>query len=228
MGQDVLPNRYVPLWRGVGGRKNERASRLVAVSDFQNEIFEKNTGLRASHVIPWGVNEGEIPAFLPAERRLDVLGVGSLVAVKNWGKWLKVMALAVQKHPSLRAELIGDGPERGKLEQLARELGLEREVRFVGNLPRPEVLARMRQAKALLHTARFESFGYVLAEAALSGCRVVGTPVGATSGFGKTAETEEDLAALLLDALGQEIRAQAFVPFGMKETAAAYLRLWGF
>jgi glycosyltransferase involved in cell wall biosynthesis len=223
MGQDVLQENR----RFLQSLTAERASRLVVVSDFHNDIFEKNTGLRAAHVIPWGVNEDEIPAVLPSERPLNVLGVGSLVEVKNWEKWLKVIALVAKSFPKIQAELVGDGPERGNLERLAQELNLGKNVRFVGNLPRPQVLARMREAKVLLHTARFESFGYVLAEAAMNGCEVLGTPVGAMSQFGKTAENEADLAALLSDALGQKIQKQAFMPLTMKETAAAYRRLWG-
>jgi glycosyltransferase involved in cell wall biosynthesis len=222
MGQDVLPENR----RFLKSLTEERTARLVVVSDFQNEIFEKNTNLRARQVIPWGVNEGEIPTVLPAERSLDVLGVGSLVAVKNWEKWLKVIALAAQSFPKIQAELIGDGPERARLEQMAWQLGLEGKVRFVGNLQRMEVLSKMRQAKVLLHTARFESFGYVFSEAAMNGCRVVSTPVGVAQEFGRVAETIEELVALVLDALGQTVQKQPFLPFKMEETAAAYLRLY--
>lgn len=223
MGQDVLPgNRKFML-----GLDAARMSRLAAVSEFQNGVFEKNTGLRAGHIIPWGVDESEIPAFLPPERPLDVLGVGSLVPVKNWEKWLNVLALAIRERPGLKAELIGDGADHAKLERLSEQLGLVNNVRFAGNMPRPEVLTRMREAKVLLHTARYESFGYVLAEAAMNGCQVLGTPVGVVSEFGKTAEKEAELAGLLLDMLKQGIPNQSFVLATMRQTAEAYLQVYG-
>lgn len=223
MGQDVLPENR----KFLRGLLPERAARLVAVSDFQNNIFEKNTGLRAAHVIPWGMNGVEIPTAVPAERQLDVLGVGSLIPVKNWEKWLRVIALATQTFPHLRAELIGSGPERGKLERLAHRLDLSENVRFVGDLPRPEVLARMQDAKVLLHTADFESFGYVLAEAAGNGCRVVSTAVGIAPTLGVVAENEKSLAKLVVEGLGTLDEGRLFVPFTMEETAAAYLRVYG-
>jgi len=222
MGQDVLSGNR----KFLRGLSPERAARLVAVSDFQNNIFEKNTRLRAAHVIPWGMNGAEIPTAVPAERLLDVLGVGSLIPVKNWEKWLRVIALINQTFPNLQAELIGSGPERGKLERLAHQLGLSENVRFVGDLPRPQVLARMRDAKVLLHTADFESFGYVLAEAAGNGCRVVGTAVGIAPMLGVVAENEEGLARLVAEGLGMLDEGRPFVPFTMGETAAAYLRLY--
>jgi glycosyltransferase involved in cell wall biosynthesis len=173
------------------------------------------------------MNGVEIPKILSGERPLDVLGVGSLIPVKNWEKWLRVIALATQTFPHLRAELIGSGPERGKLERLAHRLGLSENVRFVGDLPRPEVLARMRDAKVLLHTADFESFGYVLAEAAGSGCRVVSTAVGIAPTLGVVAENEKSLAKLVVEGLGALDEGRPFVPFTMEETAAAYLRVYG-
>jgi len=222
MGQDVLPENR----KFLRSLSPERAARLVAVSEFQNSIFEKNTGLRAAYVIPWGVNGAEIPSVLPAERPLDVLGVGSLLSVKNWEKWLRVIAATIHTFPNLRAELIGGGPERAKLEQLAHKLGLSKNVRFVGDLPRPEVLARMRNAKILLHTADFESFGYVLAEAAGAGCRVVSTLVGIAPEMGAVAENVEDLARLVVEGLQQPVEEHSFAPFTMKNTTEAYLRLY--
>ena len=222
MGQDVLSENR-KFQRGLSP---ERAARLVAVSDFQNKIFEKNTGLQAAHVVPWGVNGAEISSVLPVERSLEVLGVGSLLSVKNWEKWLRVIALAKKTFPNLQAELIGDGPERTKLEQFALKLGLSGNIRFAGDLPRPEVLARMRKAKILLHTADFESFGYVLAEAARAGCRVVSTPVGIAPELGAVAENIEDLARLVAEDLQQPIEEHSFAPFTMEKTAEAYLRLY--
>lgn len=222
MGQDVLPQNRKFMY----GLHPGRAARFVAVSDFQNDVFEKNAGMRAAYVIPWGVVESEIPAVLAYEKPLDVLGAGSLVPVKNWEKWLRVIALAIRAVPALRAELIGDGVDQANLERLSRQLDLDENVRFAGSLPRPEVLAKMREAKILLHTAHYESFGYVLAEAAMNGCRVIGTPVGAIAQFGKTAGSETELAALVLNTLGQPVQNQPFIPFTMRQTAEAYLKIY--
>lgn len=222
MGQDVLPRNRLFMF----GLEDARQSRLVAVSDFQCAIFEKNTGLRAAHVISWGVESSEIPAVVPAARPLDLIGAGSLVRVKHWEKWLRVVGLAVQKVPGLNAEIIGGGVDRAKLEALTKDLGLEKNVLFTGELSRPEVLAKMKTAKVLLHTARYESFGYVLAEAAMNGCRVLGTPVGALPQFGAAAETDADLARLLIDAIGRETKKQPFVANTMQQTAENYLALY--
>lgn len=220
MGQDVLPKnrRFLKMLTA------NQSARLVAVSNFQNDIFEKNTGLRAAHIIHWGVEE--IESSSNGQRTIDVMGAGSLLPVKNWKKWLKTIALAAQTHPNLKAELIGEGPERVRLEQLARRLGLQKIVHFTGILPRLEVLERMRRTKVLLHTADFESFGYVLAEAAVCGCRVVSTPAGVAPVLGMVAENEVDLATWVLDGIQQAAPAQPFMLFDMRDTAKTYLRLY--
>lgn len=223
MGQDVLPQNRRSMWR----LNAERSLRLIAVSDFQNAVFEKNAGFRAARVIPWGIDAADIPASLPAERPVDVLGAGSLVPVKNWEKWLRTVALLVRENPGLRAEIVGDGVDRPGLEAYTRQLAIDRNVHFAGELPRAGVLARMRQARVLLHTAHYESFGYVLAEAAANGCRVVGTPVGAMEIFGKTADEEATLAVLVAQALRERVVAQPFVPGTMEDTADGYVGVYG-
>lgn len=218
MGQDTLSaaRHWTP----------GREARLVVLSDFQNAILEKTTGCRAAHMIPWGIDEGEIQTVLPQNRPLDALGVGSLLRVKNWEAWLRVVRRAADKRPDLRAELIGEGPERGRLEKLARLLDLEKNVRFAGALSRPAVLEKMRQAKTLLHTAYFESFGFVLAEAAMCGCRTVSAPVGIAPAFDFTGENEAVLAEKLLAALDLPLREEPVAPFLIKQTALDYLALY--
>jgi glycosyltransferase involved in cell wall biosynthesis len=222
MGQDVLPANHWHLRH----LSPARAARLVAVSDFQNQIFEQNVGFRAAHVVPWGVAASEIPSTLPTERPLDILGVGSLILLKNWEKWLQTVAVAAQKRPGLRAELIGNGPDQTRLESLARQIGCAENVRFVGSLPRPEVLARMQAAKVLLHTSSYESYGLVLAEAAANGCQIVSTPVGIAPEMGHCAEQPEALAEQLLRAIAAPPRSAPFVPFSIEQAAEAYWRLY--
>lgn len=224
MGQDVLPSNH----RYLGSLTEERFGRLVSLSAFHNDALEKTTGHRAAHVVPWGLWEGAMPTAPPDLRLLDVLGVGSLLAVKNWEKWLRTLALVAQTRPDLRAELIGSGPEHRRLERLCQSLGLGERVHFAGNLPRREVLNRMGESRVLLHTADFESFGFVFPEAAQAGCRMVSTPVGIAPEIGASCGfSEGELAAAVLNALQtSEPPAEAARLLGIEATVAAYWDLW--
>jgi len=223
MGQDALPGNR----RYLGSLTEERCERLVSLSAFHNDALEKTTGHRAAHVIPWGLWESAMPTAPAALRLLDVLGVGSLVAVKNWEKWLRTLAVATQSLPNLQAELIGDGPERRQLERLCQNLGLSERVHFAGNLPRQAVLNRMGESRLLLHTADFESFGFVFSEAAQAGCRIVSTPVGIAPEMGAACGfSEGELAAAVLAVLQTSESPVTVRPLSAEATVAAYWDLW--
>lgn len=78
--------------------------------------------------------------------------------------------------PTLR--IVGDGPERRTLERLALELGVSARVHFAGFVPGAELGANYRAARCYLHTAREESFGLSVIEAAYCGLPVVAVAEG--------------------------------------------------
>ena len=70
-----------------------------------------------------------------------------------------------------RLVVVGDGPERGRLEALARARDVD--ARFLGILPREETLAWIGAASHLLFASEYEGASTVLREAAAMGTRVV-------------------------------------------------------
>jgi 1,2-diacylglycerol 3-alpha-glucosyltransferase len=174
MGQDAL-NPNLTLLNML--KKNPEAHQVVTLSRFHLDKLYESSGVMTPHCIPWGIDSNK-DYKEDKERTIDVLGVGSLLPVKNWSKWLQIIQKSVEEKPNLRCMLIGDGPLRKKLEAEAKQLGIAKNVVFTGNLPRQEVLKEMRKATVLLHTSDFESFGYVFSEAYSNGCAIVTTPVG--------------------------------------------------
>src|SRR5438105_991408 len=81
--------------------------------------------------------------------KLELIFVGGLVPRKACDLALRAAA------PLLRSDLarftvVGDGPERNRLEQLARALGIEKAAAFCGWLSHGEVLRRLRSADVLV------------------------------------------------------------------------------
>jgi rhamnosyl/mannosyltransferase len=101
--------------------------------------------------------------------------------------WLSVGRLVYYKgfHIALRAlrelpgtlVVAGEGPEAGRLQDLASEAGLGERVRFVGHLGPDELVGAYHAATALLFpsNARSEAYGLVQVEAMASGCPVINT-----------------------------------------------------
>lgn len=69
--------------------------------------------------------------------------------------------------------VIGDGPERGRLEWIAQSLGMEGRVRFWGKLPRYKTLANLSQCSMLVHPSLHDSGGWVCLEAMAAGKPVI-------------------------------------------------------
>src|SRR5258705_7471548 len=71
---------------------------IVAVSQFQRRDL-LNVGRDAYEVIPWGIEDPQVKEAVP--RDIDVLGVGSLIDLKDFSTFLKVIALLKEVKPRL-------------------------------------------------------------------------------------------------------------------------------
>ena len=123
-------------------------------------------------VIPFGIDPSQWQATRAGSD--FVLFAGRHVAYKG----VDVLLRALQG-TTIRAVIAGDGPKRGEWEALARELGLDGQVRFAGDVPDAELRALMKGCGVLVlpSVTRAEAFGYVQLEAMASGKPVVSTDV---------------------------------------------------
>jgi len=203
---------------------------VTCLSENAANAFFQATGRKVDGVIPIGVDTARPDSGTARfHRNIDVLGVGSLTPVKDFRSFLEIVSQVRAAHPRLRAVIIGEGPEVGRLQEYITALGLDDSVRLAGRLPRDQVLESMRAAKILLHTAQYEGQGYVFLEALSAGMRVVCRNVGYTGGgagvyhCGSNSEMVDTLKRLL---------AERFVPtearvMSVDCTAAAFEKLYG-
>ncbi len=85
---------------------------------------------------------------------------------------------ALARVPGVQLLVLGEGPERESLEQLAVELGVADRVRFLGPGARDEVLRLFRAVDAVLVTSAWENLPHTVLEALAVGTPVVCTAVG--------------------------------------------------
>jgi glycosyltransferase involved in cell wall biosynthesis len=74
--------------------------------------------------------------------------------------------------------VVGDGPERARLEQLRDQLGLGERVRFVGSASRDGVFGYLRGAEAMVLSSAWENFPHGVVESLALGTPVIATRVG--------------------------------------------------
>lgn len=132
-------------------------------------------------------NGVDLTEFLPGPKPdFEFLKGASLVigtvAVLRPEKALEVLIQAFARvrslQPGLRLVLVGDGPERAKLQELSRQLGLENECLFLP--PTRDVASLLRALDIFVLCSRSEAFSNALLEAMACGCCTVGTEVGGT------------------------------------------------
>jgi glycosyltransferase involved in cell wall biosynthesis len=99
---------------------------------------------------------------------------GRLMAAKA----LEVGLSALARVPGVALLVVGDGPDRGRLERLTGELGLAGRVRFLGARSRDEVLRVLYAADAAVLPSRWENFPHLVVEALAVGTPVIASAVG--------------------------------------------------
>lgn len=148
----------------------------------------------------------------PGDRVIGI--VARLDPVKDHATLLR--AFAALEHDALRLLLIGDGPCRASLEQLARELGCAERVCFAGTRPNRPNLHFLSDIAVL--SSKSEGFPNSLAEAMAAGRPVVSTDVGGVADAVVEGETgllvppgnASALAAALTTLLDDPLMARRF------------------
>lgn len=157
-----------------------RLDGIVYVSEFSRRVLTgrvSGAALVPSVVLP---NPVEVPDPRPARTRADVrelVTVGSLEPRKNHAYLLEILHELHGLGLRPRLTIVGEGPERPRLERLVRRWGLEDQVVLTGYVD--DATALLSQHRVYCHTSRMESFGIAVAEAMAHGLPVLTAPVGA-------------------------------------------------
>jgi colanic acid/amylovoran biosynthesis glycosyltransferase len=86
------------------------------------------------------------PRTLAGDEPVRIVTIGRLVEKKGIEYVIRALAQVVRRHPHLRYDVIGDGPLRGQLQQLAREQSVGGIVQFHGALNGDAIRALLDQA----------------------------------------------------------------------------------
>jgi glycosyltransferase involved in cell wall biosynthesis len=167
-----------------------RLARFVQTSTESGRQFLIERGIAPEKIFTIRRGFAEFPAFknLRVPRRpLRLLCIARLVEKKGLRRQLRLYAALHEAGFPFEARLVGTGPMRAELIELAATLGLDRHVTFVGELPHAKVWAELAWADALLHTGIVAASGdrdglpNVIPEAMAAGVLVVSSPVSATT-----------------------------------------------
>ena len=173
------------------------AKKIFATSRNVQQRLRESTGLDAE-LMPHPPQELAYPA---GETGDFFLSVGRLAREKRNDLLLE----AVASDATLQCVIVGDGPDRERLESLARERSLNGRVTFVGRVDEDELARLYATCRAVYYAPVDEDFGMVPYEAFLAG-----KPVVTTTDAGGPLEVVEDRATGLVTAPRADELARAF------------------
>jgi teichuronic acid biosynthesis glycosyltransferase TuaC len=189
-GSDVHLFAQFPIIRRLLQYTLHKADKIIAVCQalkdsmvhlgiFAEKIAVIPNGVDAEKFYPVSSQEARRKIHLPHDQRI-VLSVGRLVSDKGFD--LLIKALKTLRDDSGQQDLclviVGEGPCRRELEQLAHALELSKHVRFVGAVPHHELYLWYSAADLFCLGSSQEGWPNVILEALASGTPVVATAVG--------------------------------------------------
>ncbi len=204
---------------------------VTAVSESLRRQTVEQLGVltKTIHVVPNFIDPARFEAVRGTEgaRRWAKPGERTLVHISNFRpvkRVLDVVEIFERIHRDVRCRLIlvGDGPERGKVEQICRERELCNAITFIGSLPLIEEI--LVGADLLLLPSESESFGLAALEAMSCEVPVIATTAGGLpevvvdgeTGYLRPVGDVDGMAAAALGLLSDEPKRLAFALAGRK------------
>jgi glycosyltransferase involved in cell wall biosynthesis len=147
---------------------------------------------------------------------IDCILTGRLAPIKRIDVFLRAIKSVAQKLPDVKVVVVGDGGLRDELHSLSVDLGIDRNVDFVGR--QDEVEMWLRRAKIFVLTSDSEGLSLSMMEAMMSGLPAVVSDVGdlgdlvenGVNGYLVPRRSPELFADRLVELLSDEEKLVAF------------------
>lgn len=160
----------------ISQRVYHSSRRVICISEHVREQVLEGMGKGCRTSVVYNGVDPEL--FSPGgEGKTDslvILSVGNLIPIKGHELLIRAVAALAPEFPLLTLDIIGDGPERFRLEKLSQELKLGGRIRFLGRQSRRDVSVAMRRCALFALPSRYEGLGCVYLEAMSAGKPVIG------------------------------------------------------
>jgi glycosyltransferase involved in cell wall biosynthesis len=167
---------------GIGSRwRRERsrrvyagAAKVICISEKVRQLLINQSGDSTNVDVIYNGTDAELFAPTVAGPVVpNILVVGNLLAGKGHELVLRAFGRIKDLYPDLRCTIVGEGADRDRFVSLAKALGIDSRVDFVGRQSRREVAEAMRNCSVFVLPSRYEALGCVYLEAMACGKPVI-------------------------------------------------------
>ena len=182
-------------------------SRIIVPSFYLRDILIKHYGVRSDKVAVVYNSVDAKAMERPAnsheqQNNKQIISIGRMVKHKRIDGVIATLKELCKKFPGTSLVLVGDGPERKPLEQLAENLGVIQSVRFQGSIEHERTLELLSESDVFMLNSIYEGLPHTVIEAMACSVPVVATGIRGTdeviedgrTGLLITPDNETDLA----------------------------------
>jgi len=182
-GADIFDSPKQPMMRRIVNTALSHADAITVLSEITAREVRKLCG-RDPLLIPFGVDTEK---FKPGRKDDGKIRIGTIrTLTRKYGveTLIRAFASVSERHPDVILDIVGDGELRQQLQQLTRDLGIDKKVNFHGfvsqqkDFDRYYSLLSQLDIFAILSVMDSETFGVAAVEASSCGIPVVATRVG--------------------------------------------------
>ena len=154
----------------------EEADRFICVSNALKESVLRLTKTEKDiEVIPNSVDGRFSFKDEKPDSPFTFVSIGNLVAGKRFDLTLQAFSKVLEAIPGAKLSVVGDGPLKSELRELAEKLGISSSVSFTGRIPREDLCTLLNRSHVFVLPSDAETFGVVYVEALACGCPVIAT-----------------------------------------------------
>ena len=163
-----------------------KADKILAVSKSLQSQIKRHFGVDSTVVYdmlgPEFVNS-EKDASGEKTKTFRFISVGSLLPIKNYDMLIRAFAKTSLSKEGCTLSIVGDGTERVNLENIVRELRLEKNVYLLGRKPKNDIVRLLSESHVFVLSSKAETFGVACIEALSQGLPAIATKCGGPEEF---------------------------------------------
>ena len=161
-------------------------SRIIVPSFYLRDILIKHYGVKPDGIVVVHNSVDAKAMERPTgshkqENNKQIISIGRMVRHKRIDGIITTLKELCKKFPGTSLALIGDGPERKPLEQLAENLGVTQSVRFYGSIEHEKTLELLSESDVFMLNSIYEGLPHTVIEAMNCSVPVVATNIRGTN-----------------------------------------------